>query len=271
MRKTTFIMGLAAGTFTIIIAICFTISALGRGHDKNVFEVLLLFGYILAACLLVHFVYKAKYSEHISTGVWMIILSVICSFLPGALITACLFNYDPEFGDVLYMIMGFSFVLITIAAGILAIVSRKKPAVYSDGDTGSLVRNGKYGKYITVVVLAFAGGLINVVQGASIFLTLKNDFGSYYETLTLFPALFFLMLRLLAIIGAVVLMFNRMQGGILLTISGGLTLLLSLLFKLSTSGWQAVLIVAAAIMVFIAGMMSFIGFKKHQKNIAAAL
>ena len=271
MRKTTFIMGLTAGTFTIIIAICFTISALGRGHDKNVLEVLLPFGYILAACFLLHFVYKTKYSERTSTGVWIIILSVICGFLPGALITACLFNYDPEFEDIFYMILSFPFVLITIAAGILAIVSRKTPAVYSNGDTCSLSSYGKCGKNITAVVLAFAGGLINAVHGASVFLNLVNDFGSYYETLTLFPALFFLMLRLLAIIGAVVLIFNRMQGGILLTLSGGLTLLLSLLFILSVPGWQAVLIAAAAIMVFIAGMMSLIDYKKHQKNIEAAV
>ena len=267
MRKTGFIMGFIAGTINIIVVISYLVLEMSVYFDDPPAMVFMIL-YLIASCFLLRCICNIKHSERASTGIWTLILSVACGFIPCVtLVNTFMIGAEKIF----YSIFGLLCMLITIAVGIMALASHKKPPVYQEGDSCALVRSGKNGMNITAVVFAFIGGLISAVFSIIDFIDFADiieDY-NYMAILDLFPSVFMLVLLLIGLVGAVVLLFNRLQGGVLLVLSGGFALLMMLISSsLVDIDVVVVLLIIGALLTLVAGIIGISGFAEQNKRTA---
>ena len=260
MKKMNFVMGIIASALLIVYYISLMVGAIGteNGAEGAAAFILLIIAFVLLALT-----YRARAEQTTANGVWTIILGTVCGFIPVfAMIMIAVTGSYAE--NILVAVIGSLCTFAIIARGIMTLKLKKSPYEFDDTDRGAVVREKNAGS-ITGAVLALLGGLTNAVFGVITLIQMFEwDLFGSNSGMEEMLALFYIFILIFSLVGAIVLLFNRFQGGIYILTSS----LLALVFASISLAYQdqsAVLFILPLIALIASAVIGLMGYNKTKK------
>ena len=262
MKKTNFVMGIVASILLIIYHISWLVGAIGAGDDSG--QGAIAFVSLILAFVLLWLTYRARTTQAVSNGVWTIILGVVCGFFPVSVVILILF-FRYYIDPIMIATFGSLCSFAIIARGIMTLKSRKNPYELDDFDKESVVREKNAGN-ITGAVLALLGGLANALIGIFTLIEMfEADLFSSSKHMMPDITVFYIFILIFSLVGAVVLLFNRFQGGVLLITCSAIALLLSLISAFVSVDEIGIILIIAQLLVLTVGILGIRGYQKTIK------
>ena len=265
MKTLSFIFGFVGGFLNVAFALAITIAGFAAEHTP--FGLLGLF-LIFVALFLLNRAFRARDDERAGNAIWII----VCSALSGLVYTAFLIlvlSNNPRGEDVFFALTGAICAFITLAGGIMAIITRKEKYLLY----GNLKSNGSNSNKVMkvmAIVFGFIGASVNILFAITGFIELTHMFSSLSDGFEYIPVLFFIMLMLISLTGAVILLFNRLLGGLLLITSSVLVLLLSSISLVASVDTSGAILIISQLLVLAGGILGIIGFKSGALTVPAS-
>ena len=215
---------------------------------------------LLVTLFLIRRAFWAGDGECAGSAAWIIVFGAVSSLAYIAFLFLAV-SYDiPRDEDVILAVMGVIFAWITLAGGILAIIPRKKK-IPVDGNRKNIVAKSNQAIKVTAIVFGFIGAAVNAMSGIIGWFELHTLSDGFEYNLTLLCV----MITLLSVLGAVLLLFSRLHGGVLLIISGMFFLLplSSPRLALDMNGANVLISLIPQLFVVAGGVLGIVGYKKE--------
>ena len=258
MKVLSFSFGFAGSALSAAVAATASIAGFAAGRVALGLCGLFL---LLVTLFLIRRAFWAGDGECAGSAVWIIVFGAVSSLAYIAFLFLAV-SYDiPRDEDVILAVMGVIFAWITLAGGILAIIPRKKK-IPVDGNRKSIGAKSNRAIKVTAIVFGFIGAAVNAMSGIIGWFELHTLSDGFEYNLTLLCV----MIMLLSVLGAVLLLFSRLHGGVLLIISGMFFLLPLSSPRLALDMNGANVLISSLIpqlFVVTGGVLGIVGYKKE--------
>ncbi len=259
MKKTNFIMGIIASVLLIVIYISSMVSVIDDGGSGG--QGAIMFVLLILAFVLLWLTYRARRAQTVANGVWTIIIGLACGFFPLTHTIIKVFHYHKLELIPVFALVSLS-ILAIIARGIMTLISKKNPYELDDFDMGAIVRERNISN-ITNSVFALLGGLANALIGIITLIEMFRE--DLFDSSTFDITAILIFILIFSFIGAIVLLFNRLQGGVYILTSS----LLALLFASVSLAYQdqsAVLLILPSLALIASAVIGLRGYNKTKKQ-----
>ena len=266
MKTKTYIFGLLGSVLCLVWTAALFIASLQIDDSMEPAGKVVVFVLLLIAVWALYWVQRAREDERCTSGVLLIVFSMLLGFMPVTMVASMAHSGSKDQASYMFCgILGSIFMLLLLAGGILALVTRKKAFIHI---------NSRYNVSDTFkkapLLLAWIGGVFNAVIGIWMFVDTIGyyDYGSELSLGVTIACM--ALFALLSLVGAFMLYFNRLIGSLLLLLSGGILFLIFALISIIGGVFEGfglgVVLLIAQLIVIVAGILNIRHLKMREKG-----